>query len=674
MSHFHFPRFHFCGKASIDPATGNNNYHYPLVNYEPLSGTAVIPPRIYLDNDAHIELVDQFLINKEKYHRKLDTDNQFLELVDIEAPDLYKKWMTSPLGSLEIDHDFHELYKNIKTEKEGKLLHGLCPAYWNYYGTMNFELEDVRLSSVQILRNTKITSITRENSSLLPLELEDIFDAQLSFTFPNGKNSAVMIDVTPTLSLFSQVFCEHIQLKTEEKQFLSSGSSKGALRQMNPTRIENDPSITGSSGVFYHSIPSSDFKNNDQILYSYFKEMYKDSGRLKGLMIRYDLLELKEDTSPDYKILGANSNPARCSFVGTIGPWLENEMMSNPPGRTLLSLSQYKAHKYLGPAFCFFHKDSNLLSLDLITSLPEIKLGEDYASVDLGVLDLLIKDDIGKEHVLAQLSSEEVGRSQIINKGGVYDFQINDDQVQSILRESKGSILLKKDKQVLLKERKIRILSDQTGLYSDQYDNPAEGYFSNGSKREACQIKILKSGKEDHKKLKVMVLELTVLPYGRGENLRILDDIDSIESGQVFLWSTEEAGQKFYCFLPTEHSIMPHDIKDHLLRTGEFINIRVLPKFTLAKEKDEITFEDIKKDFLNHYDLIYPSSGIITPFNSENFSRIRKFLFRFMSDDYWDRYLYMPSTRDLPRGKRKMLFDWLENIVLNQPTDNTDKS
>ena len=123
MSHFHFPRFHFCGKANIDPATGNNNYHYPLVNFEPISGTAVIPPRIYLDNNDQLDLVEKYLYNKEKYLRSNDSENQYLELVEVEDPESYKKWMISPLGTLELDKDFHELYKYLITEKEGKILH-----------------------------------------------------------------------------------------------------------------------------------------------------------------------------------------------------------------------------------------------------------------------------------------------------------------------------------------------------------------------------------------------------------------------------------------------------------------------------------------------------------------------------------------------------------------------
>ena len=539
---------------------------------------------------------------------------------------------------------------------------------------MNFVLEDVRLTSIQIMKDENVINVTKENCSLLPTELEEIFEAQLSFSFPNGKNSAVMIDVSPTLSLFSQVFCEHIQLKGESKQYLSSGSYKGALRQMNPSRIENDPSITGASGVFYHSLPSSNFDNEDQILYSYFKEHYKDSDRLKGLTIRYDLLEVNENTNPDYSELGANSNPARCSIVGTIGPWLDDEMLSNPPGRNLLSMSPYKKYKYLGPAFCYYHKESSLISLDLITSLPQIKSGEVYSSVDLGALDLILIDENREEQAVVKLQSKDLDRNHIRKTGGVFDFQISDQRVQSMLQESKGTIVIKKENKVLLKEKKIRILSDQTGIYADQHDNPSKGYFSNSSKRETCKIKILNSGKEFDQKLAVMVLELSILPYGRGEKLRILNDINSISSGQIFHWPSEEAGQKFYCFLPIEHSIMPLDIKQHLVQTGEFINLRVLPEFKVEKEKDEILFDDILNEFLIHYDLIYPSSGIITPFNSKNFSRIKKFLFRFMSDDYWDRYLYMPSTRDLPKGKRKMLFDWLEKQASSQSIDSTDRS
>lgn len=659
MSQFHFPRLHFSGKASIDPATGNNNYHYPLVNFDPIYGMAILPPRIYLDSAQEIKAIKIHLADYKQYLKKDQEENSYIELSPIDTPKSYKTWMTAPLGTLEIDKAFHQLYKNTLTKNESLPLSGLCPAYWNYYGTMNFNLKEVLITQVQISHaqaNIKKTINTNAFNWI---------GSELLFEFTNGKNSAVMIDVSPTLSLFSQVFCSRISLSKDGKTTMDGNPLKGSLRQMNVNRVENDLAITGSSGTFYHSLPFSNLniENSKEIL-DFFYQHIPNSQRVKGISIRYDLSEVQEDINPDYKQLGMQPNPAHVHISGTITPWLEGEFVSHPPGRRLDYLNEYQNKSYLGSCFSYYQKGLNILSIDLIGSLPQIYSNGQYELAELGELSFdLIHNN--QKHKIGTINITENQETvyHLKSRGGIYDFIIDNPIIESLLQSNKGRLEISSDNKVLLKEKELRIISDQTGIYADQFDSIDDGFFSNSAQRELCQLIILLRGKPYLNPIEVMLIELSLLPNGRGDSMRIKENINTIRHNQIIKWPTEKAGHFFYVFVPVEYDTIPLDIKHHMIKTGEFINLRVLPSFDESTvSNDEVKFEDVYKHILETFDLIYPSSSIITPFNEAHLSKRAKFLLKIMDEAYWGEYLYMPSSRDLSKGKRKLIFNWIQQL------------
>lgn len=659
MSHFHFPRLYFSGKASVDPATGNNNYHYPLVNFEPITGECVLPPRIYLDNKETIILAKQNIQNFDQYHKVDSDNNSYLEISCISTSNIFKKWMVTPLGSFEDDKNFHELYKQLNTQKDAVPLFGQCPAYWNYYGTMNFHLHNVHVHNIE----TELTNFNSRMEAKNNLATENQFrGAKLSFEFDNGKNSAVMIDVSPTLSLYSQIFCSSISLTKKDQILLRGKPLKSSLRQMNTSRVENDQMITGSSGTFYQSIPLSNInKEESKDLLQFFIENNKTDQTIKGICLRFDLSEVKENTQPDYNELGENSNPAYLQINGCIAPWYTDEMISHPPGRRLNYFEPYKTGSYLGATFAYFHKKQNVLSLDIIGSLPQMCHKNVYTTIDIGKLDLVIIEDNSIFNIGTINTCDKIAITKLFkSKSGIIDFKIQDPLVISMLQKGNGRLEIRHRNKILLKEKELRIISDQSGIYADEGEPETEGFLANSSKREHCKIKVLYRGKQYNEGLKVMLLELSVLPFGRGDSFRIINHIQSIRNNQIIPWSTKKAGQFFYIFIPIEHETMPIDLKHYMVKTGDFINLRVLPFFDQSKYNDQnISFEDIYHALLKNFDLIYPSSSIITPFNKRHLLKAGKFLKKIMAEEYWGEYLYMPSSREMPKGKKEMFFKWI---------------
>lgn len=668
MSLFDFPRIHFSGRANIDPATGNNNYHFPLVSYEPVTGTVVLPPRLYLEKESERNLVqDKFPELLAFIHE--ETDHIYLLIPGIDTPEKFKSWNTTPLGSYPDDAAFHELYALISTKKEQKPLLGQLPGYWNYYGTLNFSFEDVRVHAIQLRNHAIITSRNEETD--FPSIFKELLGASVRFSDQSGRhNYAVMIDVTPTLSLYSQVFCDLLHVEKAGHTIFEGSPVKASLRQMNPTRILNDSSITGASGVFYSCIPIETIeKGENNALIMAFRQYQSTAKKLRGLRIRYDLYHVQENLNPDYKSHGEKSNPAKCRVLGTLSPWFEGEHETIGEGRLLIPDAPFFKEKKFGSALVNIDTECTLLSIDLIGSLPGIvQDGKyDFNPYTPGNLNISLKF-ADSERVLVSFPYPKL--TTFINKGGIFDFLLSD-EIKGFLLNHEGLIYLTIDRTddktvsgengCLLKEIPWRIFSDQIGLYCNEGDSLEQGFLSNHAFREDCCIHIYRFGKPYNGEIGLRIIELDIMPYSRGERVYIHDTIEHFRNGQILVVPMDKAGQKLF-YLMHENEIIPLDIKHFMLETGAFINLRVLPiyKHLKAIPENELNFEHVYNEFLRHYDLIYPASGIITPFNTQYLTKIHNYLKLLMNEDSWDKYLFMPSSRDLPQSKLELLFRWLE--------------
>src|SRR5690606_31479420 len=148
MSQFDLPRLNFSGGFSTDPATGNNNMHHPLLIFNPLTGQAYFPPRIYLDekyvpSGSSLEKITACIpagvqIQSEAEPQAAGT--KFIEINVINSQESFLEWARTPLGQYEVDRDFHELYAALHVPFFRSSLTGLIAGYWNYYGTNYYHL------------------------------------------------------------------------------------------------------------------------------------------------------------------------------------------------------------------------------------------------------------------------------------------------------------------------------------------------------------------------------------------------------------------------------------------------------------------------------------------------------------------------------------------------------
>lgn len=648
MSQFHFPRLHFSGNAIIDPATGNNNYHFPLVCYEPNSGSVVLPPRIYihhLDNSKLIQEINDNGIPIEKD----EEDDAFVSISGIDTVDKFKKWMSTPLGNFDDDVSFHWIYEKIYTQKEGNKLKGLQPGYWNYYGTMNFSFEDVRIHSIDI--KSRLFKGNDEKSDSFPVEIKQFLGAEVFFLNDLNKRNALMIDVSPAMSIFSQVFSDHLVVQKGQNVLLKGKPYKGALRQISPTRIISKKGVLGSSGTFYSSILFH--PEEDSPIREFIAKKFLKNKELTGIGIRYDLYDLEEDQYPDYNILGPNSNPARIKVLGTIFPLLKGELRSANTDRLLVPRQPYFEDKKFGSVPFCVNKESGELSLDVVGAWPMIKAGK------------MFKDSFDQINIRVKGNSENipvkkslVSWDYLFYHGGIIDIPVSfKDYFES--SDFRIDVTTNNQEVTILAEMPLRIITDQTGIYSEE-SQKGEKYLNNDGKRENCILHVLEWGEPKTEPIEVSVMLTRPRRYSKGLSTELLPEI-KVSDGSIYYPSEALPGHYFYSFYPFGNHLLSSDFMNYMFNTSCYVNRRIIPAFT--EESKEISFELLYEKLLKDYDLIYPSSGIITPFNSKHFSRVYKVLQKIMHEDAWGEYLYMPSSRDMPSGKRKLLFSYLDQAA-----------
>lgn len=692
MSQFDFPRFNFSGAAFIDPGTANNNYFSPLVIYDAINCRTYLPPRIYIDKRFFVEQenAEEIILQLRKQHNVLSDDagKEYIELAAINSKETFLDWCMTPLGSHELDKMFHALYEQLIVPKSQKKLSNECPAYWNFFGKMTFGFNDVAITSVETYDRQK-GKILHKNKASSPFS--EILGAEFSmmdrFNLPYG----VMIDVCPTMSVYSQTFCDLMTLKTGNQSWFSGKPCKGSLRLMNPFRIVNQHSICGASGTFFSAIAIEDLEDGEQNPFIKLLRTHADSSRnLRGIFIRYNMFEVVEDRNPDYATLGNNSNPARCTITGSLAPWYEGDMKSFTASRQLNGASSFLGHRRMSPLLCSVDESRKLIALDLVGNIPETNKAvtnpfedptfypQTYETYSLGELTLSLQMpnddeiDVGK----FTIDNKQFDRARHLLEGTIFEFSFPAELTAEHLEHGLFIIrgLSRKDENdpgemtILSKESEYVITTDEAGLYANEGDDPAQGYISYGYPKEPCRIRIFSRGKPVKSPVELGILEYKVTDSGETFKPIELPGGNALSDNQIIELPIDKPCNAVYIFSAEKGIPRLDNIYRELVKTGYFISLRVLPNKRLEKYFDpnhpeyaeKVSFDLLYKEVFELYDLIYPVSGHISPFDEDSFIKGKPYITRLMDDRNWASPSYMPSTRELSDNQKRLYRKWAQ--------------
>jgi hypothetical protein len=682
MSQFDFPRINFSGEATINPPTGNNNTFFPLVLFDPVKVKAVMPPRIYLSEKLmRIHSLGLFILPDDTLILN-DEDAFYFEINTINSQEVFKQWATTPLGKSHFDTEFHSLYTLIRTARDNEPLLGKTPCHWNYYGGMDFGFNNVSVISIEVPNDGKGGIYTFYQNENCPPDFEQIIGSSVEFKDNKDKSVAVMVNVNTSMPYYSQIFSDSLIISKNGKTFIKGKPCKASSRFLNLGRIVNQEGATAGSGTFYCVIPIFDLEEGvHSPVIKFFKNHILSSKTIKGVFIRFNLFEVKEDEHPAYDHLHNAANPARCSVVGSVTPWYENDLKSITMGRQLVPVCPYLGNIVLPPFVMQLDSDRKVIYLDLISSIPETFSEGFYQTYDLGEMSVKCRIDDNTEIDIGNVTvnCQHLNRDKMISAGGVIAFNYSENALLKNAELENGLFLIygisKKDihdkgsKVLLMQESEFMVSSDEPGLYLNQHDHPTRGYTCYSHERAPCKITIFQKGKPFDGTVSMTIKEIKLKSVGSLPSINTFVENKEFQNNQALEFPSHEAANILYVFYPN-NSDTSMNLNEYILNTGFFISLRVLPKHDYSKFLDKnhpqystpIPFDFIYEEILKVYDLVYPASSIITPFNEEYFKQGWRFIKRRLSPDNWDSASYMPSSRDMSFDQWELICKWEENL------------
>ncbi len=641
MSHLLLPRIHFKGECIVNVSTANND-------------------------DVLRDLVDVANVT-----------------VDIKKmtnmPD-FQAWVAQVDPNQEMTNADLFLRWAADINSDGKVRAG-----WNYSGDNSCRLSDVKVTGVEL------SGI--DNLIAKPTE-EPLIGAVVNFFSQVWSNNmspkAVMVDVNPEGILSSQIFCDLFQIKSSDDSLSCEGPpTRFYSRWHHPWRNLAFPrSFRGASAVWCAAIPNEELviKGTGSPVLNALREA-KTKGH--GLFIRFCTYGFKRDT--EYEELASRvgdgpppaSNFARGHVLGTIGTWNpDREMESTITGRLLYpsnELTYNDSDFFLGPIVAHFDSARSVITLDTITTFPEID--EHLTKIDRNnVLLKLHHEQSEYSKTFSPIPYENGDNSHGYNKvayeakGGIIDIKVDDEEAEYYLKEGNGQLCLTFEgvNHEKLVEVDFAVETDQRGIYLQE-----------GGKEETLNLRVFRKGKPAEEAVKVRLeqyimtnvaknpVPIPAKPAPKEEYIVKMsapnmsgDSEILIEAGgiaQVTL-TPEKSGTCVIRFVLVDQ---PGGKFRFTFTTSFFTNVRVLPEDNYdEKFRDRVpTFQDIFDEVLCYYYLLYPAMRFINLSDEATVRRHAHRLKELVSKEVWHRAKYMPVTRELSDGKRKLLERWCESVL-----------
>ena len=390
------------------------------------------------------------------------------------------------------------------------------PAEWNYYGGANIALNRSSPAGQTVITGGQTTYGGTIDTS------DPVINAPINLygdPFPGSTRptSARMVDINPGAFWSTDFYLRGLTIGDASSPLLSGDIVPGtrmSSRFMNVQRnlnLDNGLEIAGVASIVMQTcLPNQRNNGNLRIdagnsdLLALLDEM-QEQPNVKGVMVRIvvyatlyfsreefagcnglteqytrltELWEeaLKNNTTPI-------QNPAVSTIVGTVGPWMNEELVSVPGGRYLFagtSLAVTNASKYsedtppqvpLGPTFAELNTAGGdlYLSLDLGSTIPEIDSTLEKAN--FGPIDVKLS---GNSTPLFTLNPHDYSKPIYDLSAGILDVRLPDgftadDFANGFLEfEAQGKVAAS---ETTLSSSAITVQTDQRGVYVNQSES-----------------------------------------------------------------------------------------------------------------------------------------------------------------------------------------------------------
>ncbi|HWP54018.1 MAG TPA: hypothetical protein VN476_07760, partial [Pyrinomonadaceae bacterium] len=446
MSIFDYPRINFQGTIQLSPGTANNDDY---------AGAVVFPESCGPNAGETLALIDSKLVQPRTYGM---SDAEFMA------------WVQKA-------HTFNDAKQSGKTYE-------IIPAEWNYYGGMDMNIVDAKVTGVTTGPGETYT----QPEATVPVT--SLLGAALSFK--DGHITDVNSEGSPPATQF---FIDQLTLANDDATFIEGGASKGACQWLNFYRNVNLTADGGAGGYVYHVIRKSP---GTTINIPGF-----DDPNIVGVILRYYLYGLTEGATTNAQIEALYEqqqiNPATLEIVGTFAPLYANETIFTTPTGRLMVCNQPQIqtpgtnnngapipgdneHNLFALAPAVLRQNGNIISADFVGTFPDYyqpgsppALPSEATNPKYGFGEVSL-------YVSAGSSNASIGAVDYTNTiqggqaGWVFDFDISGNETaQQLLADEKASFqLVNSSLGTVLAETDYYFVSNQQGIYAEQFGSGSE--------------------------------------------------------------------------------------------------------------------------------------------------------------------------------------------------------
>lgn len=381
------------------------------------------------------------------------------------------------------------------------------------------------------------------------------------------------------------------------------------------------------------------------------------------------------------------ANPAYSLVVGVVGVWNRGEPATVPSGRYLTPRARMQPKdpdlgpRPFGPAVVEINPKRKQATIDLNSAIPEVdSIG---TKANYGPLTLGLIDDTGNFTPLGTIPYSKYNQSAYEKSAGIVDVPLAG-SAPSATKLKKGELVLlarhNRRLTVAMREEPLTAQTDQRGVYIDEDSSQTITIRVNergGPPPMGTQLILAQYDSNLH--LIRDPSAPTIMPaFARSENIMEASDERLVEivGGNIVkvgddgtatvTLKSRHPGFANIAFLPVgPGGVLPVPPGIMNPMSAFYSSVRVMP-FDAELEttpNEKLTWGFVYNNVLRVYDLIFPIMSEVVPLSRRKRVEAAVQQIRAMTaKDFLESSLYMPITRDLSAGKRKILHRWC-NLV-----------
>jgi hypothetical protein len=523
---------------------------------------------------------------------------------------------------------------------------------WNHYGTHIAEFRDVKVTGVSNgPGNVSITDPIVEK----PVEMK-------------GK----LVDVSAANDNGTQVFFDKIVVGDAFSKIEAKRQRRMTARFINFDRNTSLSGAAGASAVWEVSLPEDgisiqNFGNStvlsdlesalslpEHIGLSFRFHTYRTLYYRNGIDNSYKHRPRSREELTELYSHGHNfSNPAYSIVCGVIRPWRVDEHQDHPTGRVL-----YRQNGGIGKTFVSIDRAAERAVIDLGETIPEVDA--DATKQDIGEVRVTSEHN-GTEVELVTLQPSDYDRASYDRTAGLIDVDLSGLSSDGWKTLEEGTLKLS-SATASAEERTYVVVVGERDTYVDEGDSVS------------IELRVMDHGKPAPNGTLVKIVEFDELT---ATEIRELPPLTTDNSGYAtFDIPVAGPGIRSYVFDAYEPTSAAPPTRPYgfASRADEyFALVRTLPNddaLEASVTDADLTWRWIYETIFAEFDVLNPvmtrrsEPSINTPLHDRTLMESKaKRVKELIDQRAFETASYMPVTRDLSRGRRKILERWCDLVL-----------